>query len=73
MQKLSIRTLTLLLELLVAVVSYQWIDWAHSARPGAVWLAGDCTEARQVQPADPSAAARCTPSDALKQNAGQAH
>jgi hypothetical protein len=64
MQKVSVRTLTLLVELLTAVVSYQWVDWTHSAKPGAMWLAGDCTEARQVQPADPCAAARSTQSGA---------
>jgi len=60
MQKVSVRTLTVLVELLMAVVAYQWMDWTHSAGPGAMWLAGDCTETRQVQPVDPCAAVRST-------------
>jgi len=60
MKKVSVRTLTVLVELLMAVVIYQWMDWTHSAAPGAVWLAGDCAEARQVQLADPCATTRST-------------
>jgi hypothetical protein len=42
MQRLSTRTLILMLELLVAVVSLQYIVAIRSARAGAVWLADDC-------------------------------
>jgi len=69
MQRVSVRTLTLLLELLTAVVTYQWMDWTGSARPGAMWLAGDCTGTRQVQPADPCAEVRYTQPGALLQEA----
>jgi len=41
MERTSLRTLVLLLELLTAVVSLQYIVGIRSARAGAVWLAGD--------------------------------
>ncbi len=69
MQKVSVRTLTVLVELLMAVATYQWMDLTHSAKPGAVWVAGDCTEARQVQSADPCAATRSTLPGAQPQKA----
>jgi hypothetical protein len=43
MQRTSLRTLVLLVELLVAVVSLQYLVAVKPARATAVWLAGDCT------------------------------
>lgn len=42
MQRTTLRTLILLLELFAAVVSLQYLATIRSARAGAVWLAGDC-------------------------------
>jgi hypothetical protein len=41
MKTVSVRTLALLLELLLAVVSYQYLSVARAKTPDAVWLAGD--------------------------------
>ncbi len=43
MQRTSVRTLVLLLELFAAVVSLQYLATIRPARASAVWLAGDCT------------------------------
>jgi hypothetical protein len=48
MHRVSIRTLTLLLVLLAAVISWQYLAKARSPRPGAIWLAGDCDPARET-------------------------
>ena len=40
-QRVSIRTLVLMLELLAAVVGFQYTA-ARPAKADAVWLAGDC-------------------------------
>ena len=42
MQRTTLRTLILLLELFAAVVSLQYLATIRSARAGAVWLADDC-------------------------------
>jgi hypothetical protein len=39
MQRVSLRTLILMLELLVAVVAFQYRNMAHPAKADAVWLA----------------------------------
>jgi hypothetical protein len=39
----SLRTLVLMLELLVAVVSLQYMAGIRPAKASAVWLAGNCT------------------------------
>jgi hypothetical protein len=41
MQKVSLRTLVLMLELLLAVVALQYMVMAKPARASVVWLAGD--------------------------------
>lgn len=38
--RISLRTLVLMLELLVAVVGFQCVTAVRPAPPGAVWLAG---------------------------------
>jgi len=48
MSKVSMRTLVLMLELLVAVVAVQYLTMAKSVAPDAVWLATD----RIAPPAD---------------------
>jgi hypothetical protein len=42
MQRVSIRTLVLMLELLMAVVGLQMAVATGSAKADAIWLAGDC-------------------------------
>jgi hypothetical protein len=41
MQRVSIRTLVLLLELLIAVVAMQYVTMVTPVQAGAVWLATD--------------------------------
>ncbi len=41
MKRVSIRTLALLVELLIAVIVYQCITVPAPPRAGAVWLAGE--------------------------------
>jgi hypothetical protein len=48
MQRVSIRTLVLMLELLVAVVALQYMVMVRPARAGAIWLARDSTPAVQT-------------------------
>ncbi len=54
MQRTTVRTLVLLLELFAAVVSLQYLAAMKPARAGAVWLAGNCTASppAATQPAD---------------------
>jgi len=47
MQRVSIRTLVLMLELLVAVVALQYVTLVKPARADAVWLARDCVAVAQ--------------------------
>ena len=47
MQRVSIRTLALLVELLLAVVSHQCLGTPQPTQPDAVWLAGSCTAVPQ--------------------------
>jgi len=42
MQRVSIRTLVLLLELLIAVVAMQYVTMVTPVQAGAIWLATDC-------------------------------
>lgn len=53
MQRVSMRTLVLMLELLAAVVAFQYMTAARTAKADAVWLAGDCIALTQpaVEPA----------------------
>jgi hypothetical protein len=46
MQRVSMRTLVLMLELLVAVVAFQYTA-ARPAKADAVWLAGTCVAVPQ--------------------------
>lgn len=46
-QRVSIRTLVLMLELLVAVVALQYVTLVKPARADAVWLARDCAAVAQ--------------------------
>ncbi len=41
MQRVSIRTLVLLLELLIAVIAMQYVTMITPVRAGAVWVATD--------------------------------
>ncbi|MEN6577466.1 MAG: hypothetical protein ABFD90_14070 [Phycisphaerales bacterium] len=41
MKRVSIRTLALMVELLLAVIALQCLPSARPARASAVWLAGD--------------------------------
>jgi hypothetical protein len=43
MQRVSIRTLVLMLELLIAVIALQYMVMVKPARAGAAWLARDST------------------------------
>jgi hypothetical protein len=40
MQRVSIRTLALMVELLIAVAAHQYLSLARPAQADAVWLAG---------------------------------
>jgi len=42
MQRTSLRTLVLMLELFAAVASLQYLAGIRPAKASAVWLAGDC-------------------------------
>lgn len=48
MQRTSLRTLVLLLELFAAVVAFQYLVSIRPARAGAVWLADDYTPTPSV-------------------------
>lgn len=52
MQRVSIRTLALMLTLLFAVASYQYLAMPRPAQPDAVWLAGSCTAVPQCPSVD---------------------
>lgn len=56
MQRVSIRTLALMVELLIAVVALQYRAPARPVRAGAVWLAGNGAGAMPA----PSEANDCT-------------
>jgi antibiotic biosynthesis monooxygenase (ABM) superfamily enzyme len=43
MKRVSIRTLALLVELLIAVIVHQYVSVPAPPRADAVWLAGDST------------------------------
>lgn len=43
MQRVSVRTLALVVELLLAVVALQYRTLSGTVKADAVWLAGDCT------------------------------
>jgi hypothetical protein len=53
MSRVSLRTLVLLVELLVAVVAFQYLAAVRTAKADAIWLAGDCIALTQpaVEPA----------------------
>ena len=55
--RVSLRTLVLMLELLVAVVAFQQVTMAEPIQARAIWLAGDCHTASMVheRAADPLA------------------
>ena len=54
----SLRTLILMLELLVAVVAWQYVKMAEPIQARAIWLAADCHTASTVreETAEPAAA-----------------
>ncbi len=58
-QRVSLRTLILMLELLVAVVALQYLTVANPAKANVIWLAADCHTASSIQAraADPAATA----------------
>ena len=41
MQRVSVRTLTLMVLLLFSVIAHQYLDWTPTASAEAVWLAGN--------------------------------
>ncbi len=41
MPRVSFRTLTLMVLLLIAVITHQYINWTPPAQAGVLWLAGD--------------------------------
>jgi len=43
MQRVSVRTLVLMVELLIAIVALQCLPAAKPVKAGAVWLAGSST------------------------------
>jgi hypothetical protein len=57
--RVSLRTLILMLELLVAVIAWQYVSTARPAQATALWLAADCHTAASIQRciSDPGAAA----------------
>jgi len=59
MPRVSWRTFVLMLELLVAVVAFQYLTMARPAQATTIWLAGDGHTASGMQQclADPAAAA----------------
>jgi hypothetical protein len=57
MQRVSMRTLALMLALLLAVVSHQYMAVATPAKAGAIWLAGDCTGLEQSPCIEPGCTA----------------
>jgi hypothetical protein len=65
MRGVSSRTLILLLELLVAVVAFQFLSAVRSAQAGAVWLADDCVV---IAPASCGAMKCATDSESPPQN-----
>jgi hypothetical protein len=62
--RVSLRTLILMLELLLAVVAWQYLSMARPVQATALWLAADCHTASSIQArvADPAASAP-TPAD----------
>jgi len=52
MPRVSLRTLTLLLVLLLAVVSHQHLATARAAQTHVLWLAGDCPSIEKHLPAE---------------------
>ncbi len=50
MQRVSIRTLALMVELLIAVAAYQYLATLRPAKADAAWLAGNCATTEQSQP-----------------------
>ncbi len=59
MPRVSLRTLILMLELLVAVAAWRYLAMARPTRANTLWLAADCHTAStmRVQGATPAAAA----------------
>jgi len=57
--RVSLRTLILMLELLMAVVALQYLTVAKPTKANAIWLAADCHTASSIQArvADPAATA----------------
>jgi len=49
MKRVSVRTLTLMMALLAAVVAHQYLASSRVPRAGAVWLAGNGTTIQQTQ------------------------
>ncbi len=47
--RVSVRTLVLMLELLVAVVAWQYLTMAKPGRANAIWVAADCHTASSIQ------------------------
>ena len=59
MPRVSLRTLILMVELLVAVLALQYLTTAKPAQANVLWLAADCHTAASIQRrvADPVAPA----------------
>jgi hypothetical protein len=56
MQRVSVRTLTLLVELLTVVITYQWIGWTAPSWPDAVWLASNSATVERCCSPEPNCA-----------------
>ena len=52
MKRVSIRTLVLMLELLVAVVSFQYLAIIRQPKPDAIWLANEGLKTPNCQSTD---------------------
>ncbi len=57
--RVSLRTLILMLELLVAVIAWQYVKMTEPIQARAIWLAADCHTASTVceETAEPTASA----------------
>jgi len=49
MQRVSIRTLALMVELLIAVAAHQYLTTFRPVKADAIWLAGNCAATGQTQ------------------------
>jgi antibiotic biosynthesis monooxygenase (ABM) superfamily enzyme len=53
MQRVSLRTLALMVELLIAVAVHQYLAGPRVVKADAIWLAGNSTCVQQAPPGGP--------------------